>query len=504
MTRIRLLVTTDVHGYVYPYRYADGSEFKGGFARIQAVINKMKDENTVLLDNGDVLEGSALSFYHYHFFPNEASPMSIVMKEIGYDFVNVGNHDFNYGENALLTHLHTTGSKCITTNWIYQGTPYSSYEIKRFNGVKVAFFGLTTQYIPHWERSGNIKNSTFINALECAKETVEKIKTKENPDYIVCLYHGGFEKDLTSGKPTEDLTGENMAYEIVEKVDGIDVLLTGHQHRSLSGKLKNTYYTQTTCYGKEVGCVDIYPEEKRIETSIIPCDLEADKSLLKTIQKEEDECQKWLDKALGTTNMDLKIHDEFDARLHKTQLMTFLNRVVFEKTGADLSASAVFNDATGFGHDITMRNLVSTYVYPNTVVVKEINGKELKEYLEQDAEYFCIENDAIAMNPEFKEPKPQGFNYDMVDGVEYTLKISNPVGSRVVSLTRKGIPVNDSDVFSIALSNYRASGGGNFEMLKNAKTIKEYPESMIDILAEYIMEKKEIRFEEVHNILITK
>lgn len=504
MTRVRLLVTTDVHGYIYPYSYADGSNFHGGFARVKTLIDTLKDENTILLDNGDVLEGSALSFYHYHCHKDEISPMSLAMKEIGYDYINVGNHDFNYGENALLKHLSVTGSKCLTTNWLYEKKAYGSYDVRKIANYKIAFFGLTTQYIPHWEQKENIQNSCFLDAMETAKKQVQEIKEKEDPDYIVCLYHGGFEKDVKTGKATEDLTGENEAYEMIQNIDGIDILLTGHQHRSLSGKFKNTYYIQTTCYGKEVGCVDIYLEEKKIETSIVPRDVEASPKVLEVCQREENECQKWLDKALGTTDMNLKVEDEFQARIEKSQLITFLNRAVLEKTGADISASAIFIDATGFDKEITMRNLVSTYVYPNTIVVKEINGKILKDYLEKDAEYFSIEGEEIVEAPSYRYPKPQGFNYDMLDGIDYVLKISNPQGSRVISLKRNGKDVKEEDIFTIAISNYRANGGGDFDMLKNAKTVKEYPESMIDILAEYILKHKKINFPEVHNIRVEK
>ena len=97
MKKIRLLATSDVHGYIYPYSYADGTNFNGGFARLKTLIDALRDENTLVLDNGDVLEGSPLSFYHYHQMPLDISPMTKVMNEMEYDYVNVGNHDFNYG-----------------------------------------------------------------------------------------------------------------------------------------------------------------------------------------------------------------------------------------------------------------------------------------------------------------------------------------------------------------------------------------------------------------------
>ena len=284
---------------------------------------------------------------------------------------------------------------------------------------------------------------------------------------------------------------------------GIDVLLSGHQHRSLAGKLFDTVYTQTSDKGSEVGCVDIYPEDNKIEARIVPCMAKADERVCACAQKEEDACQVWLDQSLGTCENDLLIHDEDDARLHKTQLITFLNKVAMEASGADISANALFLHATGFNHEITMRDLVSTYVYPNTLVVKKMSGRVLRDYLEKDAEFFCIKEDgSIGVSEKYVSPKPQHYNYDMLDGIAYTIQVSNPEGSRIVSLTRNGSPVKDNDEFTVVMNNYRASGGGNYDMLKNAETVQEISASMVDLIAEYIMKHKVIAFEDVHNIQV--
>ena len=470
--------------------------------QLKALFDSMKDENTLLLDNGDVLEGSPLSFYHYHYHADEVSPMTRVMKKIGYDYINVGNHDFNYGEKALKTHLKETDAECITSNWLYEGKPFGNgYVIRDFGKTRIALFGLVTDYIPHWEAEANIRESVFTDVIETAERTVRKIQENEHPSYIVCMYHGGMEKDPATGIATEDLTGENVAYELLEKVRGIDILLGGHQHRTLSGRLFDTVFVQTRDRGCEIGCVDIYPEEDRIEVSVVPCDLPADTSIEECAGKEENECQKWLDLPLGRTAVDLSVKDEEDARLHKSQLITFLNQVAMDVAGSDLSANALFLHATGFPPEITMRNLVSTYVYPNTLVVKKISGKILRAYLEKDAEFFAMKEDGtIGVAKKYVEPKPQQYNYDMLDGIDYTIQVSKPVGKRIVSLLYHGVPVKDEDTFTIALNNYRASGGGNYDMLKDAETVKEISNGMVEMIAEYILKKKVIDFEPVDNI----
>jgi len=504
MNRIRILATTDVHGFIYPLNYADNSAKCQGLAQIKALVDNLRDENTLLLDNGDILEGSPISFYHYLQHPDDISPMTTIMREMKYDYINLGNHDFNYGQEALMNHIQNVGAPCITSNMIYHNKPFGpNYTINELAGKKIALIGVTTQYIPNWETKEHLKNIRFTDAFETLKKNVELVKKLEKPDYIIGLYHGGFERDLTTGFLTEDDTHENEGYRMLTQIPDLDILISGHQHRTLAGKLNGKVYTQSTCNGTEIACIDIYPDTNTIEPRILKCEGEADLDVLKYVQDEENECQTWLDTTLGTTKIDLTIKDENDARLHKSQLITFLNKVQMDVTGADIASNALFLHATGFGEEITMRNLVSTYVYPNTLVVKKITGKVLKEYLEKDAEFWVVKgNHEVGVNPEYDWPKPQHFNYDMLDGVEYTIDVSQPVGSRITSLTRNGNNINEEDEFTICVNNYRATGGGNYNMIKNLPIVKEIQSSMVEILAQYIIDHKVIDFEPVNNIKV--
>ena len=503
--RIRILATSDLHGMIYPYSYADKLSHFHGLARINSMISLLRDENTILLDNGDTLEGSPLSFYHYMFQTDDINPMTDVMREMHYDYINVGNHDFSYGEEALMMHLQNVGAPCITANWRFHGENYGpTYVIKEVAGKRIAIFALVTQYIPHWERKEKIRHCKFQDAYETAEKTVALLKSLEKPDYIVCMYHGGFERDLQYGYLTEEDTGENEGYRMLKNIQGIDVLISGHQHRSLSGKLFNTYFTQTAQDGKEIACIDIYPDTDTIEPRIFKVDTEPDTRVMAYVQDEEDKCQEWLDQTLGTTKVDLKVTDEFDARLHKSQMVTFLNKVQMETTKADLSGTALFNGATGFDQNITMRNLVSTYTFPNTLVVKKVTGKILKEYLEKNAEYWTIKNGGIAVNKSYETPTPMHFNYDMIDGIEYTIQVSNPLGSRIIEMKYNGELVTEDQEFTLVINNYRASGSGGFDMIRNAPTVRTDLTNIVELLAKYIMDHQTIDFTPIHNINIIK
>lgn len=501
MSKIRILMSSDVHGYIYPYSYASNKPERQGFSLLSHTINRLRNENTIVIDNGDVLEGSPFAYYHFEKEADKPNPITEIMNKIHYDFFNLGNHDFNHGQKTLMDHVNNLDSVCLSANLIYKGKPLSKpYHLIEIAGKKIALFGVVTHFIPNWEKPENITDFEFIDALECAKDICAKIKEDGKTDYIVGVYHGGFEKDPHTIIDVGGGVGENQGYEMCRQIDNLDVLLTGHQHRSLSGVLYNTAYIQNYHQATELSFVEIDTETGEIETKILKVDEEPDEEILKITQEEEDKCQKWLDTPLGSTNIDLVITDENYARLHKSQVVTFLNRVNFAVTGADISGSALFLFAKGFEKNITMRDLVATYVFPNTLVVKKVNGKILREYLEKTAEFWAVKDGKIIIEPTRDFPTPQHHNYDMLDGVEYEIKVSNPIGHRITYLNRNGVPVKDDDEFTLAINNYRASGGGDYGMLKNAETIQDIQRSVVELIAEYIQKEKVIDFEPVNNI----
>ncbi|MBQ4417029.1 MAG: 5'-nucleotidase C-terminal domain-containing protein, partial [Butyrivibrio sp.] len=158
---------------------------------------------------------------------------------------------------------------------------------------------------------------------------------------------------------------------------------------------------------------------------------------------------------------------------------------------------------TGFGKEITMRDLVSTYVFTNTLVVKQITGSVLRAYLEKTSLYWTLSAEGgIIVSEDFIGPSEAHFNYDMVDGVEYTIRVSNPPGERITELTRNGKPVRDDDVFTLVINNYRAAGGGEYDMLSSAKTVSENLTDMVELLANDILKNGEIDFEPADNIRV--
>src|SRR5699024_6413459 len=148
----------------------------------------------------------------------------------------------------------------------------------------------------------------------------------------------------------------------------------------------------------------------------------------------------WLDQPIGHIEGDMLARDSMAVRLKYTPLIEFMNRVQMEAADVDVACTALFdNNAPGFPANVTMRRDVSNYIYHNTLVVIKESVAVIKEALERSGRYFVIrEYGEIDVSKDFTTPKPQHYNYDMWEGIEYALDIRKPKGERVTRLEYKG------------------------------------------------------------------
>lgn len=512
MERIRILATSDVHGYITPFSYANRQEVEGGLVKLAPQIEKLRDENTILVDNGDTIQGSPLLYYHHLFHSDTINPMAKVINAIKYDYVNTGNHEFNYGFDNAKKYYDAIDAKWICGNIRQNGQSINKpYYIHTFhNGRKVALIAAVTDYITNWEQPRNIVGITFDSVFEFVRDTVDMIHKEERVDAIVVLYHGGYEKDLESGIETEAQTGENIGYRLCNEIDGITAVISGHQHRSIASYCNGVCTTQTAFNAKELAMIDIEFDGDTIKatpTLIAPAKT-YDEGLLHLIDDIENEAQEWLDKPLGEIDTgDLLIHDIFDARLHKHPMVSFLNQVQLDRSHADISGVALANEVVGFNHYITMRDIVSTYVFPNTLTVMEMSGENVLAYMEQCAEYFALDdNGNFTVSERFLKPKPAHYNYDMLDGkgVRYTIHVGNPIGHRISDVYVNNQPLDMNKTYLVVVNNYRATGGGNFDMFKKSKIHEEIQTDVVECIADYIRNVKVIHVEHEDNITVVR
>ena len=423
--KIVIYQTSDLHGYIYPTNYVNDKPL--GFLKIASyILNDEKNYDASLkIDCGDLVQGSALT----HFLSKQAieeNPIIKGLEAINYNAYVLGNHEFNYGLNYLKNAYDKISDKVINAN--IKGLPFNTkpYEIFDFNGFKVGCIGFTTVYIPNWEQEANIKDLEFLDVVKQYAKYEKELK--ENCDFIIVCYHGGFEKSLDENMtPTEALTKENQGSELLENFDSINMILSGHQHRSFITKIKDVICSQPMHNGQSFTKVVIDTESNDISYELVDVSKlndDIDDKLENIFTQTQKDLEVYLDKIIGEFDKDIKVDDIFLARLKGHPFINFLHQVQLDVSGADFSALSVFDSAMGFSKKISVRDVLINYPYPNTLKVLEVTGKKLKEAIEKSATYFVVEDGKVGINKDFLHPKVQHYNYDTFGGLEYKIDLS--------------------------------------------------------------------------------
>lgn len=498
--------TSDLHGYVNPSDYVNFKE--QGILKIASYI--LEDEKnydfSLKIDCGDLIQGSPMT----HYLSKNAlsiNPITNLMQEVGYDAYVIGNHEFNYGMDYLLTAYSPIEDKIINSNIKGLNLSTKPYKIFDYNGFKIGLIGSTTQYIPNWEQASTIAGIDFLDPVQEYKKYEAELKGQT--DLIIYAYHGGFEKSVDGlNIPTEELNKENQASELLEQYDSIDIMLTGHQHRSFITKLGKTICSQPINNGGNFTKIVIELETKEISYEL----LELEDLKVKILPKLEDqfvdlnsEIETYLDTQIGTFNKKILIDNLFDARLNGHPFINFLHKVQFDVTGADLSALCLFDTAIGFDKTVTVRDVLVNYPYPNTLKVIELSGEKIKEAMETSASYFELNEDgSIGINESFLKPKIQNYNYDMYAGLNYEIDLKEEVSKRIKNITVNGEEFDLSKNYSMVLNNYRATNTAKFPSLEGAKVLKEINIDMSEIIINFFDKYGEVEVDESKNFIVKK
>ncbi|WP_028560725.1 bifunctional metallophosphatase/5'-nucleotidase [Paenibacillus pinihumi] len=500
-----ILATSDIHGHLYPTDYRSKEELPLGLAKIATMIRKERElhPDLLLIDNGDLIQGTPLASYAVK-YKEGIHPAIEACNALQYDAAVPGNHEFNYGLEVLKGAIEDSSFPWLSAGIVDAATGEPAfgkpYLIKQAGeGIRVAILGVTTHYIPNWEHAHHIQGLQFRDALESVKWWAAHIREVEAPDLLIVAYHGGFERDMETGEAAERLTGENQAYAICREAEGIDVLITGHQHRLIADEVCGVAVVQPGSGGQALGKIEVsFVREggrwvitgKRAELLTSLNSIPADETILELASGIESATQEWLDQTIGHVDGNMTVADPFVCRIADNPFMEFVNRVQLESAGVSVSNAALLNEASkGFGPVITLRDVLTYFMYPNTLVVLRLTGQDIRDALEQTAAYFRSgENGTLEVNPAYLAPKAQHYNYDMWEGIRYELDIARPAGERVSKLqTMEGADIHPHMEFEVVMNNYRANGGGDYEMYKGKPVVQEILTDMADLVAEYII-----------------
>lgn len=489
MKHCSICFTSDTHGHLLGSQYAKNTHAATGVLYCASAFQK--DGNTLVLDGGDSLQGSPLIQYYMHRrSPFALHPVAETFNAAGYDAVTLGNHDFNYGYDALEEYLRALDAVCVCANVTDKKgrLPLHRYVVRTLeNGLRVGITGIVTGHVNVWEAPENLAFLTVSDPLPAARQVLAEMQGQ--CDLTVCLYHGGFERELSTGELLED-TGENIGWQLCQEL-GFDLLLTAHQHMPVPGqRLHGTYTLQCAANAAHFARITACREESawQVQAQFVdpaPSLNPAAQAAAQALAPLEEKVQAWLDEPAGSLQEAILPLSKLELACQGSRLADLFNQVQLDWTGADFSCAALANDLVGLGPQVSMRDVLAAYPFPNTLVVLEVTPQDLREALERCAAYYTLEDGRPRISDCFLKPKVEHYNFEFLAGLEAVFDLRRPVGQRVVALNRDGAPLPDG-TYTICMNNYRATGTGGYGVFRRCPVRHQYPQEMQELLADYI------------------
>lgn len=493
---IVLLGTTDIHGNIFPEDYYANRAANRGLAKIETLVRqeRVKDPNALLLDSGDIIEGTPLAYYYARKDTSEPNPTIAVMNAMKYDAAACGNHEFNFGEDVLWKAKREAKFPILAANlkqnYLTGAEYFAPYIIKNVGGVHVGIVGFVTPGVPRWEIPAHYKGYEFEQIVASAQKVIPEVRKKA--DLVVVIAHSGLGPDPAANAQSgsDEISGENAMLALANQVPGIDVILFGHTHREVGQMMVNgVLMAQARNWGQSLARADVDMERaagggwrvKEKHSTVIPVtdSTGADSEILTLAQPYETATQKYLDTPIATSAEEM--HGDV-SRYQDDPLVDLIHRVQLDAGHADVSLATMFYPALKIpAGPVTVRQLAGLYIYENTLYVVEMTGAQIKDALEHAASFFPqwpFDNSKPLQGP--------GYNADSAEGVSYEMDLTRPVGDRIRNLMRQGKPLDMGAKLRVAINNYRYTGGGNYTVLKGLPIVYRSPEEVRELIIDYV------------------
>ena len=522
---LHILTTNDVHGSWFDSTYTDGNQKKSLFA-LSSIVNRFRDsvgqDNVILIDAGDCLQGdNAPYYYNYidtvtpHLFPRLVSYMK-------YDAVVVGNHDIETGHpvyDRVKRQLEELGIPFLGGNAIINDSEERYFQTSRIinrGGLKVAILGYTNPNMKAWLTESLWSGMHFESLIPLVQKDVDNIIEKEKPQVVIVAVHSG-----TGDGKLNSL--ESQGLDLLSSLKGVDFVVCSHDHRAYTAEKDSICLINSGSHAKNLGHgqIDLTVKggkivSKNLSAETIESDLkDVDTAMRNAFRDDYLKVKQFTLAEVGTLDKEVKTRD---ALRGMSPYINLVHTFGLEATGADISIAAplTYNKVIDAG-TLVYHDLFSFYPYENQLFVITMTEKQIKDYLEASYEDWITTDDPDHLLKIQKKEDPRNnqevwsfvnrsYNFDSAAGIYYNVDIEKPAGERIRILSMAdGTPFDPEKTYKVAMTSYRASGGGG--LLQKAGidtdkiddiTVERYPEYR-EILYQYLKKNKDIKINKISN-----
>jgi 2',3'-cyclic-nucleotide 2'-phosphodiesterase / 3'-nucleotidase len=483
-----LVETSDVHGAIFDYDFINNRQASGSLSKVHSYVKDLKkDENVILMDNGDILQGQPIVYYYNFENVTVQHICSKVMNYMQYDVATIGNHDIEAGHAVYDKLKNEFKFPWLAANAVKKdGSPYfEPYKIVLKDGVKIAVLGLITLGIPKWLPEELWSGIEFEDMLESAKKWVPRILENENPDLLVGLFHAGY--DYTYGNVDyETYKNENASLIVAEQVPGFDIVFVGHDHYTWNERIENINGDEVIVLGpknsaKQVVTANVKFKlnaegkyEKNIVGNVVEMEeLKADSLFNIEFRNEFNEVKEFVSKEVGVFCKSVSTHK---ALYGPSEFIDLIHHIQLEISQADISFASPlsFNSVIDEG-SVYVRDMFKLYRFENFLYTINLTGSEIDKYLEYSfSNWFNTmenEDDHLLLFKSQKEGDLEKqnsysllnnfYNFDVASGIKYTVDLTKPMNDKVTitSMSDNKLFYMDS-TYIVAVNSYRGNGGG--------------------------------------------
>ena len=472
---LHIVTTGDVHGNWFDEPYVEGQANKTSLMSVNAWVDSLRravgKKNVLLLDAGDCLQGDNAPYY-YNYVDTEGEHMFVqLVAYMGYDAIAVGNHDIEAGHavyDKVAAQLRAHGIPFMAANALDDDdNPYfASYEVFHRGGMKVVVIGFTNPNMEAWLDEPIWEGIEFESLIPCVQEWVDKVREKEHPDVVVVLTHSG------TGEGNGSIL-ESQGLDLLESLQGVDILVCSHDHRPFIAQKDETWLINGGARAGNVGhaVVSMSKESgKKVRGEYVRMDKnKVDEEMKEHFRPAFEAVKAFTLQPVGTLAVDLHTRDAYTGM---NDYAALIHMVQLEASGAQISFMAPLTfDGTVSAGQVIFNDMFTIYPFENQLYVVKMKGSEIKDYLEYSYDNWIQTPGEHALKiSDAPDPRTgaqrwsfvgRTYNFDSAAGLVYTVDVTKPYGKRVkITSLANGAPFKQDEMYTVAMTSYRASGGG--------------------------------------------